>query len=155
MSPPGLLLLLQPVEPAPLFADFLFCSSLVSPYPGENGLRRKRNEKYWLSVGYVMLCYERGGESKNILYRPKRLKKCIQTRIKTKKNSENPTPYPFIYHFSRKRYPFHIPSISDEWCPFIPCLDRCIPFDCCKSEHCFFFLHRNQSDVVLFFFSFL
>ena len=32
-----------------------------------------------------------------------------------------PTPYPFIYHFSRKRYPFHI-----------PCLQLCIPFNCCK-----------------------
>ena len=26
------------------------------------------------------------------------------------------TPYPFIYHFSQKRYPFHIPSI-DKWYP--------------------------------------
>ena len=38
-----------------LFADFLFCSSLVSPYQGENGLRRKRNEKYWPSVGHVLV----------------------------------------------------------------------------------------------------
>ena len=43
-----------------------------------------------------------------------------------------PTPYPFIYHFSRKRYPFRIPSI-DKWYPFhIPCLELCIPFNCCK-----------------------
>ena len=38
-----------------------------------------------------------------------------------------PTPYPFIYHFSRKRYPFRIPSIN-KWYPFhIPCLELCIP----------------------------
>ena len=43
-----------------------------------------------------------------------------------------PTPYPFIYHFSQKRYPFHIPSI-DKWCPFhIPCLQLYISFNCCK-----------------------
>ena len=28
-----------------------------------------------------------------------------------KKTPENPTPYPLIYHFSRKRYPFRIPFI--------------------------------------------
>ena len=44
----------------------------------------------------------------------------------------DPTPYPFIYHFSRKRYLFRIPSI-DKWYPFhIPCLKLCIPFNCCK-----------------------
>ena len=43
-----------------------------------------------------------------------------------------PTPYPFLYHFSRKRYPFRITSI-DKWYPFhIPCLEICIPFKCCK-----------------------
>ena len=43
-----------------------------------------------------------------------------------------PTPYPFIYHFSRKRYPFRIPSI-EKWYPFqIPCLELCNPFNCCK-----------------------
>ena len=43
-----------------------------------------------------------------------------------------PTTYPFIYHFSRKRYPFRIPSI-DKWYSFlIPCLELCIPFNCCK-----------------------
>ena len=56
-----------------------------------------------------------------------------------KKTQENPTPYAFIYHFSPKGYPFHIPSISDKWYPFhLPCLELCIPFDCCKSVHCFF-----------------
>ena len=40
-----------------------------------------------------------------------------------------PTPYPLIYHFSRKRYPFRIPSI-DKRCPFhISCLELCIPFN--------------------------
>ena len=89
---------------------------------------------------------ERDGKCKNILNRPKRpkhLKKFMQTRMKTKKNPENPTPYPFIYHFSRKRYPFRIPSISDKWCHFhIPCLELCIP-------SVFFFLHRNQSQKQL------
>ena len=37
-----------------------------------------------------------------------------------------------ICHFSRKRYPFCIPSI-DKWYPFhIPCLEHCILFNCCK-----------------------
>ena len=41
------------------------------------------------------------------------------------------TPYPFTYHFSQKRYPFHV-SI-DKWYPFhIPCLELCSPFNCCK-----------------------
>ena len=43
--------------------------------------------------------------------------------------SRDPTPYPFIYHFSRKRHPFRIPS-TDKWCPFhIPCLKLCIRFN--------------------------
>ena len=43
-----------------------------------------------------------------------------------------PTSYSFIYHFSWKRYRFHIPFI-DKWHPFpIPCLELCIPFNCCE-----------------------
>ena len=43
-----------------------------------------------------------------------------------------PTPYPVYTIFSRKRYPFCIPSI-DQWYSFhIPCLELCIPFNCCK-----------------------
>ena len=43
--------------------------------------------------------------------------------------SQSPTPFPFIYHFSRKRYPFRIPSSIDKWYPFhIPCLELSIPF---------------------------
>ena len=39
---------------------------------------------------------------------------------------------PFIYHFSRKWYPFRTPSI-DKWYPFhIPSLELCIPCNCCK-----------------------
>ena len=30
--------------------------------------------------------------------------------------SHSPTPYPFIYHFGQKRYPFRIPFI-DKWYP--------------------------------------
>ena len=34
---------------------------------------------------------------------------------------QGPTPYPFMHHFSRKRYPFRIPSI-EKWYSFhIPC----------------------------------
>ena len=41
-----------------------------------------------------------------------------------------PAPYPFIYHFSRKRYHFRTPSI-DKWYFFhIPRLELCIPFNC-------------------------
>ena len=44
----------------------------------------------------------------------------------------SPTPYPFLYHFSRKRYPFSIPS-TDTWYPFhTSCLELSIPFNCCK-----------------------
>ena len=43
---------------------------------------------------------------------------------------QSPTPYRFIYHFSR--YPFCIPSI-DKWYPFyIRCLELYNPFNCCK-----------------------
>ena len=43
-----------------------------------------------------------------------------------------PTPYPFIYYYSRKRYPFRIPSI-DTWYPVhIACLELFITFNCCK-----------------------
>ena len=43
--------------------------------------------------------------------------------------SQSPTPFLFIYHFSRKRYPFRIPSSIDKWYPFhIPCLELSTPF---------------------------
>ena len=45
-------------------------------------------------------------------------------RLRLKSN-----PFPFMYHFSRKRYPFRIPSSIDKWYPFhIPCLELSIPF---------------------------
>ena len=47
--------------------------------------------------------------------------------------SQSPTLFPFIYHFSRKRYPFRIPSSIDKWYPFhITCLELSNPFYCCK-----------------------
>ena len=57
----------------------------------------------------------------------------------------------FNDHFSRKRYPFRIPSI-DKWYPFhISCLELCIPFNCCK---CTIFLtginHKNKTLSRLF-----
>ena len=52
------------------------------------------------------------------------------------------TPYPFLYRFPRKRFPFRTPSI-DKWYPFhIPCLELCIPFTVDRM-HCI--LSRNQS----------
>ena len=43
-----------------------------------------------------------------------------------------PTPYPFIYHFSRKRYPF-VYLLLTNGTPFTyHCLELCIPFNCCK-----------------------
>ena len=68
----------------------------------------------------------------------KTLEKIHANQNENKKNPENPTPYPFIYHFPRKRYPFRIPSFSDKWCHFhIPCLEFCIPSVCVCV--CFFF----------------
>ena len=43
------------------------------------------------------------------------------------------TPCPLINHFSRKRFPFHLPCI-DKWYPFIlsSFLELFIPFNCCE-----------------------
>jgi len=49
---------------------------------------------------------ERDGENKNISYRPKRLKKFMQTRIKTKKTPENPTLTLLYTIFHEKGSPF-------------------------------------------------
>ena len=42
----------------------------------------------------------------------------------------DPTPYPSVYHFWQKTYPFWTASI-DKWYPFHN-LEFCIPFNCCK-----------------------
>ena len=81
---------------------------------------------------------ERDGKSKNILYRPKRLKKFTQTRMKTKQKTppENPIPrltVPFIYDFSRKRYPFQY--LVQNFVSLLTAVYKCTVF----------FLHRNQS----------
>ena len=98
------------------------------------------------------------GKQKHFI-QAKTLEKIHANQNENKKPPENPTPYPFIYHFSRKRYPFHIPSISDKCCPFhIPCLELCIPFDCCKCTVFYIeinFRNNLYTDVDLFFFSFL
>ena len=45
----------------------------------------------------------------------------------------DPTPYPSVYRFWQKTYPFWTASI-DKCYPFhIPSLESCIPFNCCKS----------------------
>ena len=43
------------------------------------------------------------------------------------------TPCPLINHFSRKRFPFHLPCI-DKWYPFIlsSFLELFFPFNCCE-----------------------
>ena len=38
----------------------------------------------------------------------------------------------FVYHFSRKRSPFRVPSIDKYYSFHIPCLELFIPFYCCK-----------------------
>ena len=74
-----------------------------------------------------------------------------QNENKTKNTSENPTP----------PLPFYIPFFTKKVPLSIPCLELCIPFDFCKSMHCFFFYieinlkNSLYTDVVLFFFSFL
>ena len=55
----------------------------------------------------------------------------------------NLTPYPFIYHFSRKRYPFRIPC-TGKWYPFyITCLELCIPVNALS-------YHKNRTFSRLF-----
>ena len=50
-------------------------------------------------------------------------------------------PLPFYVPFFTKRYPLRTPSV-DKWYPFfIPRLELCIPFHCCK---CIVNLNRNQ-----------
>ena len=58
------------------------------------------------------------------------------TKLDTGRLSKVQLHTPYV-PFSQKRHPFHIlpfriPSI-DKWYPFlIPCLELCIPFNCCK-----------------------
>ena len=54
-----------------------------------------------------------------------------------------PTPYPFIYHFSRKRCPCHI-----------PCLELCISFNWCnalsrKSDNVFSTLQSHKIHLLV------
>ena len=61
-----------------------------------------------------------------------------------------PTPYPFIYHFSRKRYPFCI-RLIDKWYPFhIPCLDLCIPVNLYLRRPCMLVYQSNRLWAELF-----
>ena len=49
-------------------------------------------------------------------------------------SARGPTRHPFIYHFSRKRYPFGKPSI-EKWYPFhIPLLELCIPLTAVNAQ---------------------
>ena len=43
-----------------------------------------------------------------------------------------PTHYPSIHHFWQKRYPFRTLSVDKSYPLYIPCLELCIPFNCCK-----------------------
>ena len=58
---------------------------------------------------------------------------------------------PFIYHFSRKRYPFRIPTI-DKWYSFhIPCLELCIPLNYRKcTAFCAGINHKKRTFSRLF-----
>ena len=99
--------------------------------------------KWWRGMGKAKTLYTGQNAWKN----------SRKPELKPKKTPENPTPYPFIYHFTKK-----VPLST-------PCLELCILFDCCKSMHCFsffffFYIEINlknslYTDVVLFFFSFL
>ena len=90
------------------------------------------------------------GKQKHFI-QAKTLEKIHGNQNENKKTSTKSNPYPFIYHSSHKRYPFHIPSINDKSCPFrIPCLELCVSFDCCKSMHCFLFLHRKPFSKIAF-----
>ena len=72
------------------------------------------------NFGVDAICGPAGGDSV--------LNKCLYGEAPP----QGPTTYPLTYHFSRKRYPFRIPS-SDKWYSFhIPRLELCIPFNCCK-----------------------
>ena len=42
-----------------------------------------------------------------------------------------PTPYPFIYHFRQKRYPF-VYLLLARYLFHKPSLEHCIPLNCCK-----------------------
>ena len=58
------------------------------------------------------------------------------------------TPCPFIYHFSRKTFPFHLPCI-DKWYPFLlpSLLELFIPFNCCE---CNVFWNESTTKSELF-----
>ena len=90
--------------------------------------------------------------------------------MKKKKNSRKSNPLPFDISFFTKKVPlsysFYLLQI---WFHFhIPCLELCIPFDCCKSQlvssnnylqmYCFFFTQKSISKIActqkLFYFSF-
>ena len=65
-----------------------------------------------------------------------------------------PTPYPFIYHFWQKTYPFRLPSF-DKWCPFhrhiFPSLEVCIPFNYCKCTFCKIWMNLKPECFLDFF----
>ena len=73
-----------------------------------------------------------------------------ENKTKNASRKSNPPALPFYIRFFTKKVPLSI-----------PCLELCIPFDCCISMHWFFFyieINLKDSlytDVVLFFFSFL
>ena len=86
----------------------------------------------------MFICGSRGSRKWTVLPEPKTYKTYDEIPGGTQQmfirggSARGPTPYPFTYHFSRKRCPFRKPSI-DKWYPFnIPCLELCIPFTCCK-----------------------
>ena len=105
-----------------IFICFFFVLSIII-YLGQfvPNLRDKRLKEYRIGLPAVGRLSSGGGGGGV-------LNKCLHGEAPPR----SPTPYPFIYHFSRKRYHLRIPSI-DKWCPFhIPCLELCIPLNCSK-----------------------
>ena len=105
-----------------IFICFFFVLSIII-CPGQfvPNLRDKRLKEYRIGSPEVGRLSSRGGGVRV-------LNKCLYREAPPR----SPTPHTFIYHFSRKRYPFRIPSI-DKWSPFhIPCLELCTPLNCCK-----------------------
>ena len=107
-----------------IFTCFFFVLFIII-CPGQfvPNLRDKRLKEYRIGLPAVGRLSSREGGGGGGVHN-----KCLYGEARPR----SPTPYPFIHHFSRKRYHFRIPSI-DKWCPFhIPCLEIWTPLNYCK-----------------------
>ena len=88
---------------------------------------------------------ERDGESKNILYRPKRLKKFMQTRMKTK-NLQKIQPLILLYTiFHEKGTPFIYRLSVTNGAPPTYLVQNFVYLLTAVNQCTVFFLHSNQS----------